>query len=94
MDGILKFNVDGSARGKPRLVGISGVLRNSHLFFLPVVIRDSNEAEMLDILQSLWLFRPFSHLKLFIGSDLSDVISWAASLWSSPWRYQFFFNEI
>lgn len=24
----LKFNVDGAARGKPRLVGIGGVLRN------------------------------------------------------------------
>ncbi|KAK3190293.1 hypothetical protein Dsin_029854 [Dipteronia sinensis] len=49
-----KFNVDGSARGSPGLVGIGGVLRDSYgkvlcMFSFCVGIMDSNNAELLAI---------------------------------------------
>ena len=34
IEGVLKFNVDGAARGKPGPSGIGGVLRNSEGFVL------------------------------------------------------------
>lgn len=53
--GELKFNVDGAARGKPGLVGIGGVLRDSAsfvfgMFSKHVGIKESNKAEVLAIL--------------------------------------------
>lgn len=53
-EGELKFNVDGATRGKPRLAGIGGVLRNSlgvavSLFFKNVGTMESNEVEVLAI---------------------------------------------
>ena len=53
-DGSLKFNVDGSTKGKPGLAGIGGLLRNSEsvvvaLFSIPVGVMDSNVAEVLAI---------------------------------------------
>ncbi|KAK3200035.1 hypothetical protein Dsin_012678 [Dipteronia sinensis] len=48
----LKFNVDGSSRGKPGPAGIGGVLRNSNckilcLFSSHVGIEDSNMTEIM-----------------------------------------------
>ena len=56
--GLLKFNVDGATRDKPGLAGIGGVLRNDKdevllLFSKSVGIRDSNEVEVLAILEAL-----------------------------------------
>ena len=56
--GILKFNVDGTTRGKRGLVGIWGILHNSNddvlfMFSKHVGICDSNEAEVLAILEAL-----------------------------------------
>lgn len=55
---VLKWNVDGSSIGKPRLAGIGGVLHNHKalvlgFFSAPVGIKDSNEAELLDFLH-IW----------------------------------------
>lgn len=55
---VLKWNVDGSSIGKPRLAGIGGVLHNHKglvLGFLsaPVGIKDSNEAELLGMILKL-----------------------------------------
>lgn len=59
--GALKFNVDGAAREKPGLAGVSGVLRNSEgavmaLFSRHVGCIESNEAEVVAILEALWMF--------------------------------------
>ncbi|XP_011008504.1 PREDICTED: uncharacterized protein LOC105113854 [Populus euphratica] len=55
---VLKWNVDGSSIGKPRLAGIGGALHNHKglvlgFFSAPVGIKDSNEAELLDFLH-IW----------------------------------------
>ena len=61
LEGILKFNVDGSSRGKPVQAEIRGVLRNSEgevllMFSKNIGVCDSNEAEVLAILKGLKLF--------------------------------------
>ena len=55
---LFKFNVDGAARGKPGPAGIGGVLRNCNgdvlfMFSKYVGVCDSNEVEVLAILESL-----------------------------------------
>ena len=59
--GWIKFNVDGAAKGKPGPAGIGGVLRNDKgevlfMFSKNVGIKESNEAEVLAILEALRVF--------------------------------------
>ena len=61
LDDVLKFNVDGAARGKPGPAYIGGVLRNiegglNFAFSVNVGMKESNEAEFLAILQALLIF--------------------------------------
>lgn len=54
---VLKFDVDGTVRGKPGLVGIDGVLCNSkgevlYMFLKLVGFCDSNVADVLAILEA------------------------------------------
>ncbi|KAK2651313.1 hypothetical protein Ddye_018802 [Dipteronia dyeriana] len=56
----LKFNVDGSSRGKPGPAGIGGVLRDSYgkilcLFSFYVGIADSNSTEILAVRKAIEL---------------------------------------
>lgn len=55
---VMKFNVDGTARGKSGPAGIGGVLRDyegstSIVFIESVGTRDSNETEILSIRSAL-----------------------------------------
>ncbi|KAJ6976095.1 hypothetical protein NC653_031811 [Populus alba x Populus x berolinensis] len=64
---VLKWNVDGSSIGKPRLAGIGGVLHNHKalvlgFFSAPVGIKDSNEAELLDFTLFSSLYLDFLHI--------------------------------
>ena len=84
---MLKFNVDGAAGGKPGLASVRGVLRNDKgevLFMVSkhVVVCDSNETELLDILEALWCFSRFFQGTLFVESDSSNVVS-RVSNWKS-----------
>lgn len=79
--GALKFNVDRVERGKRELAGIGGVLRNSNggvlmIFSKYVGVKDSNEVEVLAILEVLLMFVRVHHtsslwavtcLMLFLG---------------------------
>ena len=58
--GVVKFNVDGASRGKPGPAGIGGVLRYCKgevlmMFSKYVSVGDSNEADVLAILEGLRL---------------------------------------
>ncbi|KAK3226182.1 hypothetical protein Dsin_006044 [Dipteronia sinensis] len=60
LDG-LKFNVDGSARGKPGPTGMCGVLRDANgkilcIFSLNINTQDSNKAEVLAIHKACELY--------------------------------------
>ncbi|XXG74166.1 hypothetical protein AAC387_Pa07g2955 [Persea americana] len=59
--GLLKFNVDGAAKGKPEPAGIGGVLRNSGglvlvMFSKHVGTMESNRVEVLAILEAVRIF--------------------------------------
>lgn len=98
--GVLKFNVDGVAKGKPGPAGISGVLRDSGglvlvMFSKHVGTMESNEAEVLAILEAVRIFASSSfNSRLEVKSDSLNVISWVSSSAVIPWRFQFYLNEI
>lgn len=83
----LKFNVDGSSRGKPSPAGIGGVLRDSngkvlYLFSVFLGIFDSNVAELFAIKKAvdLCLSNPFLRNRdIMVVSDSKVVVSWVNS---------------
>ncbi|GJQ89475.1 reverse transcriptase [Tanacetum coccineum] len=83
-DGALKFNVDGSAKGKPGFAAIGGLLRNSEgvvvaLFSIPVGVMDSNVAEVLAIKEACKMLNKkveFNSVKIVIESDSLNAVSW------------------
>ncbi|XVE77290.1 hypothetical protein DITRI_Ditri13aG0050500 [Diplodiscus trichospermus] len=92
--GKLKFNVDGSAMGKPGPVGIGCILID-HLdekkmaFSKPIGIVDSNMAELMAIREASILFisSPWSLThKLIIESDSANAVKWVLNSKDVPWR--------
>lgn len=88
---VLKFNVDEATRGKPGPTGIGGVLRNNKgevLFRLSknVGVCDSNEAEVLTIMEALkFLSRNFNG-SLIVETDSSKAM--ASGLFGmKPWEH-------
>ena len=79
----LKFNVDGSARGKPGPAGIGGLLKDCKsatkvIFSKSIGVADSNVAELLAVQEVLKLFvasRWASTHRLTIESDSSNVVN-------------------
>ena len=70
--GSLKFNVDGSAQGKPGLAGCGGVLKDTDgkvlaLFSCLLEPCDANVAELLGI---RWAFDIFLSSDRFVGKEL------------------------
>ena len=55
---------------------------------------DSNEAEVLAILEALRCFSRNFHGVLIVESDSSNAIAWVANRKRNPWKFQFLFNEI
>ena len=71
--------MDGAAKGKWGLAGIGGVLRNHkgeiiYMFSKHVGIKDSNEAEVLAILEALLIYRSSYHQSLILESDSPNAI--------------------
>ena len=86
-------------KGKPGQARIGGVLRNSKakvllMFSNNFGVCDSTEAEVLAILESLWLFSRRYDGSLLIESDSSNAIAWVSNKKANPWKFQFHFNEI
>ncbi|GMJ14509.1 hypothetical protein like AT5G65005 [Hibiscus trionum] len=91
--GTLKFNVDGSARGKPGPAGVREVMRDADsrilaLFSGPVGCLDSNVAEVKAIelavqvvAEGVWRERC-----VVIESDSQVALSWVTGLAKRPWR--------
>lgn len=85
--GVLKFNVDGAALGKPGLAGIGGVLRNHEgrvliRFSKAVGIEESNIAEILAIREALMIFSGFPWARgspLVVESDSSNAVGWVSN---------------
>lgn len=82
--GVMKFNVDSVAIGKPGLSAIGGVLCNDKgvalcMFSKGVETRDSNKAEVLVILEALKIFYRSLCGSLIVESDSHNAISWISS---------------
>lgn len=98
----LKWNVDGSSRGKLGEAGIGGVLRNEFgtikaKFTASVGIRDSNEAEFMAIvfalelsLQQNWIMEK----EIIVESDSKNALSWVKKREECPWELTFFGNKL
>ena len=72
--------MDGASRGKPSPVGIGGVPRNCKgevliMFSIYVGVCNSNEAEVLAILEGLRLFSRRYGSTLVMESDSSNAIA-------------------
>lgn len=104
MMGMLKFNVDGSTRGKPRLAGIRRALCNDKgeilcLFSKSVEARDSTEAKVLALLEALrWVCLFFFVFFFSMWSDSgkcwSNAIYWVIQRGVKHWKFQFYLYEI
>ncbi|KAL4347296.1 hypothetical protein GQ457_17G024020 [Hibiscus cannabinus] len=91
--GVLKFNVDGSTRGKPGPASCGGVLRDDHgqilaLFSGPLGVLESNDAEIRAICHALLL------LRVFIESDSLVAVSWVLEYERRPWTLWSWFRQI
>ncbi|XVE95689.1 hypothetical protein REPUB_Repub02eG0120400 [Reevesia pubescens] len=80
----LKFNVDGSVRGKTGQVGFGGVLRNNKrevlgIFFRPLDVLSSNVVEVMAIKTAFELFSSSHWMR-----DKSLIIE-SNSLVALPW---------
>ena len=79
----MKFNVEGSVRGKLGLLRIGEVLRDElgvvkGIFSKFVGFMDSNQIELLTILEALIVFVEFDfsiHIYLIIENDFRNTIS-------------------
>lgn len=97
---LLKFNVDGAVRGKPGLAGVGWILCNSNgdvfiMFLKHIGYMDSNEAEVVAILEAIQIYNSSSlQSKLVHESDSLNAMSWLTSVDKTPQRFQFCFKEI
>ncbi|KAK0574812.1 hypothetical protein LWI29_029477 [Acer saccharum] len=81
---VLKFNIDGSARGSPGLAGMGGVLRDASgkvlcLFSNHLGIQFSNTTEILAIHKAVHICADSSTLSarnIIIISDSKVAVSW------------------
>ena len=98
----MKFNVDGSARGKPGAVGIGGVLRDCNaavkmIFSKSIGVVDSNMAELLVVREALKMFTASqwapSH-RLVIESDSSNVVNRMRNPNGAPWAMKRFMAQM
>lgn len=74
LHGVLKFNVDGAAKGKLKLSDISGVLCNHNgkvflVFSNCLGTKDPNEAGVMAILEAFQIFSTCFQGKLIVESD-------------------------
>lgn len=87
---MLKFIVIEQLEGKPRPVGIGRVLCNSNgevllQFSKHIGIRDSNEAELMAIIEALRIYSRSFQAMLIAESDSYNVISWVSCPDGAPW---------
>lgn len=90
-NGVLKFNVDGAARGSPGLGGIGGVLRDWNgevlgFFSKPVGVVYAYEAEVMAMRSALDFCSEFNLRHIWLESDSTLAIGWVLSSDFRPWK--------
>lgn len=89
--GLIKFNVDGSARGAPGISGIGGALRSDNWTILgkfskAMGILWAFQAEVQAILHALLFCREFQLKDVIIESDSSLAVGWVERKQNRPWK--------
>ena len=98
----MKFNVDGSSKGKPGPAGIGGVLRDSLavvkiVFSKTIGVADSNVAELLAVREAMCIFVSLKWIhshRMIIESDSSNVVRRILNPNSMPWKLKIFMSHI
>jgi ribonuclease HI len=93
---VLKWNADGSSLGKPGMAGVGGVLRDCNvkvicLFSIPIRIKDSNEAELIDVVKALELTSSREDMfgrSIMVESDSANMVHRALTPSNRLWCYQ------
>ena len=57
------------------------------MFSKYVGVCDSNEADVLAILESLWCFSRYFHDNLIVESESSNAVSWVLNWKAYPWKF-------
>ena len=63
------------------------------MFFKHVGIKDSDEVEVLAILEALRIYQTIYQQNVIVESDSANGISWVKSM-EGPWKMEFLLNEI
>lgn len=64
------------------------------MFSKKVGVKESNENEVMAILEALQLFSHSFQTLLIVENDSANAVKWASNIISRPWRFQFLFNKI
>lgn len=64
------------------------------MFSKKVGVKESNENEVMAILEALRLFSHYFQTLLIVENDSANAVKWASNIIPRPWRFQFLFNEI
>lgn len=94
----IKFNVNGTVKGKQGLASIGNVLHNTKrgvlfMFSTFVSLKNSNETEVLAILKVLRICSCFFHNRMIVESDSANALSWITFMERGLWKLYFYFNE-
>lgn len=90
-EGVLKFNVDGSAIGAPERSGVGGILKNARRQILGVFSKAMGElwayeAEVKAILQALIFCKQHQLQHILIESDSTLAVGWISKQENRPWK--------
>lgn len=69
--------------------------KESNVYVLKHVgVKNSNEVEVMAILEALTNVSPYFQEKLIPESDTTDAVSWVPSSVNGPWQFRFLLNKI
>lgn len=93
----IKFNVNGTGKGKQGLASTGNVLYNIKgavlfMFSTFVSLKNSNETEVLAILEVLRIFSRFFHNRMIVESDSANALSWITFMERGLWKLYFYFD--
>lgn len=76
--------------------GISGVLHSSQgqflfIFSMFIGVRDTNDVEILAILEAIRIYVSSFQESLIVESDYSNAISWNLGVVEGPWKVQYYY---
>lgn len=92
---MFQFNVDGRLKVSQGQWSKDGYFKMiKERYWCLSLSRDSNEGEVLDILEALRIYSSSFHGSLLVESDSLNAISWVLQDDSIPWKFHYYFHEM